>query len=39
MHPHTDTGLGWMPNLLQWEELAVGRVSEDETISFSTDLR
>lgn len=18
MHPHTDTGLGWMPNLLQW---------------------
>ena len=39
MHPHTDTGLGWMPNLLQWEELAVGRVSEDETISFSTHLR
>lgn len=28
MHPHTDTGVGWMPNLLQWEELAVGKVSK-----------
>lgn len=28
MHPHTDTGLGWLPNLLQWEELAVGGVSK-----------
>lgn len=39
MHPHTATSLGWMPNLLQWEDLAVGRVSEDEIISFSVYLR
>lgn len=39
MHPHTDTGLRWMPNLLQWETLAAGSVSEDETISLPTHLR
>lgn len=39
MHLHMGTGLGWIPNLLQREEVAVGRVFEDETISFSTHLR
>lgn len=39
MHPHTDTGLGWMPNLRQWGKLAVGSVSEDETISLPIHLR
>lgn len=34
-HASTHRDRSWvMPNLLQWEELAVGRVSEDETISF-----
>lgn len=38
MQLHMDTCLDWMSNLW-WEECDVGRVSEDETICFSTHLR